>query len=66
MKIEYTTDGEKFHFVQLISTKKKITKIFSGQSKKEVKDKLFDWLIANMPDIPLWKIKFSNYQMGWK
>lgn len=66
MNIEYTTDGENFHFVQLTSTRKKITKIFSGHSKKEVKDKLILWLENNMPEIPLWKIKLSNFQIGLK
>jgi hypothetical protein len=66
MKIEYTTDGIDFHFVTLISIRKKINKIFYAESKKEVKKKVLDWIEINMSDIPLWKVKIENYTIGWR
>lgn len=47
MILEYTTDGLEFHFVTLFSPKKKIHKIFQGSTKKEVKNKITQWLINN-------------------
>ena len=66
MKIEYTTDGIDFHFVTLISIRKKINKIFYAESKKEVKKKVLDWIEINMSDIPLLKVKIENYTIGWR
>ena len=66
MKIEYTTDGIDFHFVTLISIRKKINKIFYAESKKEVKKKVLDWIEINMSDIPLWKVKIENYTICWR
>ena len=39
MQVEYTTDGMDFHFITLISTRKKINKIFNGKTRREVFDK---------------------------
>lgn len=64
MILEYTTDGLEFHFVTLFSPKKKIHKIFQGSTKKEVKEKLVNWVEKNLPDVPLWKIKLNNYQIN--
>ena len=66
MKIEYTTDGIDFHFVTLISIRKKINKIFYAESKKEVKKKVLDWIEINMSDIALLKVKIENYTIGWR
>lgn len=64
MQLEYTTDGMEFHFVHLFSARKKINKIFHATTKKEVKQKVTSWVEKNIPDIPLWKIKLTNYQFG--
>jgi hypothetical protein len=66
MQVEYTTDGMDFHFVTLTSIRKKINKHFYATTKKEVRKKLIDWVEINMPDIPLWKVKIDNYQIGWR
>jgi hypothetical protein len=66
MKIEYTTDGMDFHFVTVTSIRKKISKIFYAESKKEVKKKVLNWIEINMSDIPLWKVKIENYTIGWR
>lgn len=63
MILEYTTDGIDFHFVTLFNSKKKINKIFQGSTKKEVKEKVVNWVEKNLPDVPLWKIKLTNYQI---
>lgn len=64
MILEYTTDGLEFHFVTLFNSKKKIHKIFQGSTKKEVKEKVVNWVEKNLPDVPLWKIKINNYQIN--
>jgi len=66
MKVEYTTDGMDFHFVTLNSIRKKINKHFYAKTKKEVRKKLVDWVKENMPDVPLWKVRIDNYQIGWR
>jgi hypothetical protein len=66
MKIEYTTDGMEFHFVTLTSIRKKINKLFYAKTKKEVKQKLISWIEKNIPDVPLWKIKIENHEIGWR
>jgi REP element-mobilizing transposase RayT len=66
MKIEYTTDGMEFHFVTLTSVRKKINKLFYANTKKEVKQKLISWVEKNVPDVPLWKIKIENHEIGWR
>ena len=66
MKVEYTTDGIDFHFVTLNSIRKKINKHFYAKTKKEVREKLIDWVQQNMPDVPLWKVRIDNYQIGWR
>ena len=66
MKIEYTTDGMDFHFVNVTSIRKKINKLFYAESKKEVKKKVLDWIEINMSDVPLWKVKIENHTIGWR
>jgi REP element-mobilizing transposase RayT len=66
MQIEYTTDGMEFHFVTLTSVRKKINKLFYGNTKKEVKQKLISWVEKNVPDVPIWKIKIENHEIGWR
>jgi len=66
MKIEYTTDGMEFHYVSLTSVRKKINKHFYAKTKKEVKQKLTNWVQENVPDVPLWKIKVEDHTIGWR
>lgn len=64
MQLEYTTDGLEFHFVTLYSKKQKIQKMFQGSTRREVKEKVVNWVEKNLPNIPLWKIKLTNYQIN--
>ena len=34
--------------------------------QKEVKQKLISWVEKNVPDVPLWKIKIENHEIGWR
>lgn len=64
MYLEYTTDGMEFHFITFFSSRKKISKIFQGSTKKEVKQKTINWLEKNLPNVPLWKIKLHTYKIN--
>jgi hypothetical protein len=50
----------------LTSVRKKINKLFYANTKKEVKQKLISWVEKNVPDVPLWKIKIENHEIGWR
>ena len=57
LKVEYVTDEQGWHFASVYTSKK--SQVFLGNTKREVKGKVVNWLQEHMPHIPLWKVKFN-------